>query len=92
MAILIVHVFVNNVKWKKNCKIICHTVITHFCFVKSIMRILNCNSGVMANMLTSSAIDHGLKPWLRQTKDNKIDICCISAEHTALREHILIGS
>jgi hypothetical protein len=56
------------------------------------MRILNCISGVMANMLTSSAIDHGLKPWLRQTKDNKIDICCISAEHTVLREHILIGS
>ena len=41
--------------------------------------------GVMVNMLTSSAVDRGFKPWLGQTKDYKIDICCFFAKHAALR-------
>jgi hypothetical protein len=33
----------------------------------------------------SSVVDHGLEPWLCQTKDYKIGICCFSAKHAALR-------
>ena len=36
-------------------------------------------------MLASSAVEHGLEPWLGKTKDNKIGICCISAKHASLR-------
>jgi hypothetical protein len=45
----------------------------------------NCIGGVMVGMLTSSAVDRGFKPWLGQTKDYKIGICCFSAKHAALR-------
>ena len=41
--------------------------------------------GVMVSMLASSAVDRGFKPWLNQTKDYKIGICCFFAKHTALR-------
>jgi hypothetical protein len=34
----------------------------------------------MVSMLTSSVLDHGFKP-----KTIKIDICCFSAKHAALR-------
>jgi len=40
---------------------------------------------VMVNMLASCAVDRGIKPWLGQTKDDKIGICCFSAKHTAQR-------
>jgi hypothetical protein len=36
-------------------------------------------------MLASSAVDRGFDPHLGQTKDYKIDICCFSAKHAALR-------
>jgi hypothetical protein len=42
-------------------------------------------SGVMVGVLTSSAVDRGFKLRLGQTKDYKIDICCFTAKHTALR-------
>jgi len=35
--------------------------------------------------LQSSAVDRGFEPWLGQTKDYKIGICCFSAKHAALR-------
>ena len=41
--------------------------------------------GVMVSMLSSSVVDHGFEPWLGQTKDCKIGICCFSAKHAALR-------
>ena len=36
-------------------------------------------------MLASSAVDRGFKPRWDETKDFKIDICCFSAKHAALR-------
>jgi hypothetical protein len=39
----------------------------------------------MISVLTSNAVDRGLKPLSCQTKDYKIGICCFSAKHTALR-------
>ena len=42
-------------------------------------------SGVMVSVLTWSAVDHGFKPRSGQTKDYKIDMCCFSAKHVALR-------
>ena len=41
--------------------------------------------GVMSSVLVSSSVDCGYEPWLGQTKDNKIGICCFSAKHAALR-------
>ena len=42
-------------------------------------------SGVMGSVLSSKALDRGLEPWLGQTKDYKIGICCFSAKPLALR-------
>jgi hypothetical protein len=39
----------------------------------------------MVSVLTSSAVDRGFEPRSGQTKDCKIDICCFSAKHAALR-------
>ena len=36
---------------------------------------------VMVSVLASSVIDRGFEPWLGQTKDYKIGICCFSAKH-----------
>ena len=41
--------------------------------------------GVMVSMLVSSAVDYVFEPRLDQTRDYKIDICFLSAKHTALR-------
>ena len=46
---------------------------------------MNHIGGVMVSMLASRDVDHGFKPWLCQTKDYKIGICCSSNKHTALR-------
>jgi len=43
----------------------------------------NCISGVMVNMLISSAVDCGFESG--KTKDYKIGICCFCANHAALR-------
>jgi hypothetical protein len=40
---------------------------------------------VMVNVLASSVVDRGIEPRLGQVKDYKIDICCFSTKHTALR-------
>jgi hypothetical protein len=39
----------------------------------------------MVSVLASGAVDRGFEPRSGQTKDYKIDICCFSAKHTALR-------
>jgi hypothetical protein len=39
----------------------------------------------MVSVLTSKAVDCGFEPRSDQTKDYKIDICCFSAKHAALR-------
>jgi hypothetical protein len=41
--------------------------------------------GIMASALASSAVDCWFEPRTGQTKDYKIDICCFSAKHAALR-------
>jgi hypothetical protein len=48
----------------------------------------------MVSVLTSSAVDHGFKPWSGQTKDYEIGICCFSAKHAALKrkQRVLVGS
>jgi hypothetical protein len=39
----------------------------------------------MVSVLTSIAVDRGFESQSGQTNDYKIDICCFSAMHTALR-------
>jgi len=39
----------------------------------------------MVSVLASSVVESGFKPRSGQTKDYKIDICCFSAKHAALR-------
>jgi hypothetical protein len=41
---------------------------------------------VMVGLLLSSALDCGFEHRSGQTKNNQIDMCCISAKHTALRK------
>jgi hypothetical protein len=36
-------------------------------------------------MLALSVVDHGVEPRMGETKDYKIDICCLSANHEGLR-------
>ena len=42
-------------------------------------------SGVMVNMLPSSAVDRGFECRSGQTKDYEISICCFSAKQAELR-------
>jgi hypothetical protein len=44
------------------------------------------------SVLALSMVDCGFDTWSGQTKDNKIDICCFSAKHTALRSKRMVGS
>ena len=46
---------------------------------------MNRIGGVMVSVLTSIAVDRGFEPRSSQTKDYKIDICCLSAKHVVLR-------
>ena len=39
----------------------------------------------MVSVHAKSAGDCGFKPWLGQSKDYRIGICCFSAKHEALR-------
>ena len=39
----------------------------------------------MVDMLASSLVDSGFEPRSGLTKDDKIDICCFSVNHAALR-------
>ena len=45
----------------------------------------NRNSGVMASVLASSAVDRRFDPRSGQTKDYKIGMCCFSIKHAVLR-------
>jgi hypothetical protein len=47
--------------------------------------ICQCPQNVMVSVLASSAVDRGFEPRSSKTKDYKIDVCCFSAKHTALR-------
>jgi hypothetical protein len=40
----------------------------------------------MVSMLALSAVDRGFEHRSGQTKDYKIDMCCFSAKHMALRK------
>jgi len=42
------------------------------------------------NVLALGAVDRRFEPWLGQTKDYKIDICCFSAKRAALSYHYKI--
>ena len=75
-------------KKKKNSNYIKHCLysknsnyIKHYLYSKNSNRL----GDEMVSVLASSAVDRGFEPRLGQTKDNKIGICCFSAEHTALR-------
>jgi hypothetical protein len=46
---------------------------------------LNRISGVMVSLLELCAVDRVLDPWLGQTNDYKIGICCFSPKHGAIR-------
>ena len=46
---------------------------------------MNRIDGVMVGVLAPIAVDRGLESRSGQTKDYKIDICCFSAKHAALR-------
>ena len=39
----------------------------------------------MVGLLVSSAVDRGFEPRSGQTNDYKINMCCFSAKHAALR-------
>ena len=39
----------------------------------------------MVSLLASSGVDRGFEPRSGQTNDYKINMCCFSAKHTALR-------
>jgi hypothetical protein len=44
---------------------------------------MNRIGGVMVIVLASSAVDREFEPRSGQTKDYKIGMCCLSAEHEA---------
>ena len=64
----------------------CQQIIT-VCTVQKLASVflINCISGAMVSMLTSSAIDREFEPWFDQTKDYEIGICCFSPKHAILR-------
>jgi hypothetical protein len=43
-------------------------------------------SGLIVSVLAWSAVDREFKQWSSQTKDFKISICCLSANHAALKK------
>ena len=42
-------------------------------------------AGVLVSVLALSAVDREFEPWLGETEDYKICICCFSAKRAALR-------
>jgi hypothetical protein len=46
--------------------------------------ILSRISDVIVSIITSNVVDRGCEPWLGQTKDYDIGICCFSDKHPAL--------
>ena len=55
-------------------------------YVYRLTRRENRIGGVMVSVLASSTVDHGFEPQSGQTRDYKIDICCFSAKHAAIRK------
>ena len=56
--------------------------------MQTISQLQNMNdliSDVMVSVLASSGVDRGFQPQSGQTKEYKIDLCCFSAKHAALR-------
>jgi hypothetical protein len=46
---------------------------------------MNRIGGVMVSVLASSVVDRRFEPRSDQTKDYRIDMCCFSAKHAAVR-------
>ena len=69
------------------CNFVCSVFVFYpLCFIYiNSCHVINLISGVMVSMLTSTRKDRGFEPRSGQTKDYKIDICCFSAKHAALR-------
>ena len=59
-------------------------------FLKSRHPLLICS--VMVSVPASNVVDCGFKPQSGQTKDNKIGICCFSANYAALKRKSKDGS
>ena len=55
--------------------------------IRRVLLLINVNriSGVIVNVLASSAVGHGFEPRSGQTKDYEIGVCCFSAKQAALR-------
>ena len=69
-------------------KFYCHLKKSNFLFFYYLFRFKqqgNCFGDVMVSVLASKAVDHGFEHWMGHTKDDKICICCFSANHAALR-------
>ena len=63
-----------------------HLIGYHIMDIWIFLKRINSISGVIVSVLASSAVDCGFDPRSGQTKDYKIDICCFSVKHTALRK------
>jgi hypothetical protein len=55
--------------------------------IRRVLLLINVNriSGVIVNVLASSAVSHGFEPRPGQTKDYEIGVCCFSAKQATLR-------
>jgi hypothetical protein len=47
--------------------------------------LINCFSGVMISVLSSSVVECGFEHRSGQTKDYKIGMCCFSAKHVTIK-------
>jgi hypothetical protein len=48
---------------------------------------LRCSGRVSSPCSASSVINRRFEPQFSQTKDNKIDVCCVTAMHAGLRSN-----
>jgi hypothetical protein len=71
--------------------VICHTVsltvlstVDHRFII--FLKYINSISDVMVSVLASSAVNRGFEPRSGQSKDHKIDICCVFAKYATLRK------
>ena len=70
----------------KNRKLmICLFYIYIYQVIKTYIYMTGVNCIIMVSVLASSAVDRGIEPWSGHTKYYKIDICCFSVKHAALR-------
>ena len=69
-------------------KLLVHMYLLHFDISQIIKKATRIHKGigdVMISVLASSVVDCGFEPPSGRNKDNKIDICCFSTKHAALR-------